>query len=58
MQMVGIELAPMIERILIGFSRLQILPGYHSFSKVFESLYVLEIYGIVILSSPASMSAL
>jgi hypothetical protein len=42
-KMIGTELAPMIGRILFGFNGLQILPGYPSFSKVSESLYILEI---------------
>jgi hypothetical protein len=35
--MVGSELALMIDRITISLGELQILPGYHSFSKVSES---------------------
>ena len=40
--MVGTELAPMVERILIGFGGLQVLFEYHSFSGVSESLNMLE----------------
>jgi hypothetical protein len=37
-RMAGSELAPMVGRILISLSGLQILHGYHSFSGVSESL--------------------
>jgi hypothetical protein len=40
--MVGIVLAIMIGRIICGFSGLQILFEYHSFTGVSESLYLLE----------------
>ena len=49
--MVGSELAPMIERILIGFSGLQIPPGYHNFSGVSENLYMLEKHSVFCLEA-------
>jgi hypothetical protein len=41
--MVGTDLAPIIERILIGFSGLQILSGYYSFLEGFKSADMLEL---------------